>query len=81
MTEAPAFGRWEPIETHATDGRAALVGCWVVNQDEPDKPPIWSCWATFFDGMDLGCDGAWGDEPTHWHDMPPPPPAPEVTHG
>lgn len=67
---------WRDIESAPRDGRDALVGCWVINYDEPEKPPVWSAWETVFDGGPLGCDGTWGDEPTHWHDMPAPPPLP-----
>lgn len=68
---------WQPIETLVMDGRDALVGCWVIDDE---TSPFWSAWAVTLNGGSLGCDGTWGDPPTHWHDMPAPPPTPEVSH-
>lgn len=64
---------WQPIETAPKDGSEGLVGCWVY-ADEKRRIRRWSCWYIDFNGGDLGCDGEWGDEPTHWMPLPPPPP-------
>ena len=61
---------WQPIETAPEDGREALVGVWVCG---PDHDPYWSSWVAFLDGGALGEDGAYGDTPTHFHNLPAPP--------
>ena len=58
--------QWQSIATAPMD-RPILVGVWVMYDDEPTR---WSCWVA--DGV-LGCDGVFGDEPTHWRDVPLPP--------
>ena len=74
-THSPApMAGWRDIASAPKDGRDALVGCWVYDENGTDAP-IWSAWETISDGGPLGCDGTWGDPPTHWHDMPAPPAA------
>jgi|GEM_PF-3240076 len=63
---------WRPIETAPKDGGEGLVGVWVY-ADAKRRNPRWSSWTTYFDGGDLGCDGEWGDPPTHWMPLPAPP--------
>ena len=53
---------WQPIETIPAQG-CVVVGCWVGSR--------WSWWEGL--ASDLGCDGEYGDEPTHWMPLPAPP--------
>ena len=51
--------KWQPIET-APLWRDVLVGVYVGSR--------WSAWVAHFDDG-WGCDGANGDEPTHWTEI------------
>ena len=44
----------------AEHGAEVIVGCWV----ETDEGWRWSQWIA--DSTNLGCDGEFGDEPTHF---------------
>lgn len=67
--------RWQPIETAPRDGTQILVGVWVAGYFKGSESR-WSCWTIGQHGSgDFGCDGEWGDEPTHWMPLPPPPDA------
>jgi hypothetical protein len=61
---------WRDIATLVHDGRCLLVGVWV----EGEHGWRWSFWDTIADGGPLGCDGEWGDAPTHYAEVPEPPP-------
>jgi len=57
---------WRPIKS-IPKGMDVLVGVWVKDR--------WSAWVASFpadDGVcpELGCDGEYGDEPTHWMPYP-----------
>ena len=58
---------WQPIETAKHDGREVLVGCMVL-----DGSPRWAFWCAILDGGGLGCDGTFGDLPTHYCEVTPP---------
>jgi hypothetical protein len=78
MTEAPAFGRWEPIETCPTDKTMFLViGATEGNGFTFGKPYTSDPYAVWKDGDTFA---RWPHHwpPTHWSRIPP---APEVTHG
>ena len=64
--------QWLPIESAPRDGTLIAVGVWVYD-DCKRRIPRWSSWVIEADGGEFGCDGEWGDEPTHWMPLPPPP--------
>jgi hypothetical protein len=60
---------WQPIETAPKDGRRLLL---------VDARDGQVCWGEWIDGEwrdmgDIGCNGRWSYEPTHWAPTPPPP--------
>jgi len=57
---------WQGIESGLPEGDI-FVGCWV----DGEAGRYWSGWMA--DACDLGCDGEYGDEPTHWMPLPPTP--------
>jgi hypothetical protein len=64
---------WMAIETAPRDGTQVLVGVWVVGYYNGSERR-WSCWTIGVQGSGgFGCDGEWGDEPTHWMPLPPAP--------
>lgn len=69
---------WLPIDGLRFDGREIIVGVWV----DSSQGWRWSSWTTPAENP-LGCDGEWGDEPTHFAALPSPPPLPtqEQSHG
>lgn len=75
MREADA---WQPIEQIVADGRDVLVGCWVID-DEGETDAFWSSWTVTLNGGSLGCDGTWGDPPSHFCEIPTPPALPGAT--
>jgi len=52
---------WRPI-AEADRTQDLIVGCWV--DDDDDSTGFWSAWVAPA-GEPLGCDGTWGDGPTH----------------
>lgn len=67
LAASTPVGGWEDIST-APDQGEILVGVWVDGS--------WSSWTICKEPnatTPFGCDGEWGDEPTHWMPIPPPP--------
>lgn len=84
MTEAPAFGRWEPIETALRDGTIVLLAggrFFCEAREHYVSTPTTAAWYGGF-WLIVGTEGGYVcpgyDGPTHWMPLPP---VPEVTHG
>ena len=62
-TQAGGGAGWQPIATIPAR-EDVLVGVYVG--------PRWSWWVASWEGLasDLGCDGEYGDKPTHWMPQP-----------
>jgi len=70
------MNKWQDIASAPRDGTTILVGVWVQGYFKGSEPR-WSCWSIAIHGSgSLGCDGEWGDEPTHWAHVPDAPDAP-----
>jgi hypothetical protein len=70
------MSEWQKIEYPPTEANGIIaVGVWVGDR--------WSAWTVdLTDGRypadDYGCDGEFGEAPTHWHVLTPPPPEDEA---
>ena len=70
---SPTADGWRDIANGPRDGTEVLVGVWVDG--------IWASWVTNFavgSAWPWGCDGMYGDPPTHFHALPLPPSPPPL---
>lgn len=66
---------WQPIEAWNEEDypNEVILGCWVYSEGASR----WSCWTMkpfkLNGRLEFGCDGEFGDEPTHFMKIPKPP--------